>query len=170
MRFLARDSIATRESFPLKQLLEEAYTEAKKHFPSRASKLRWDVADQSLNLSGDHAALRHAFSEVLLNALQANPADAHVEVSAKQDSDPAGTRWIHIEVQDHGAGFPPETLSRLPEPFLTTRNVGLGLGLSVSQKIIENHHGKLSLRTSEPGHSAIVRISLPLDTSSLPKN
>jgi signal transduction histidine kinase/DNA-binding NarL/FixJ family response regulator len=170
MRFLARDNVASRELLSLKQLLEEAYSDAKKHFPARASKLRWDVADQPLTLSGDHAALRHAFSEVLLNALQANPTDAQVEISAKQESDPSGTRWVHIDVQDHGSGFPPETLSRLPEPFFTTRNVGLGLGLSVSRKIIENHQGRLSLRTSEPNHSGIVRISLPLDTSSLPKN
>ncbi|MDB6034756.1 MAG: Sporulation kinase, partial [Verrucomicrobiales bacterium] len=162
MRFLARDTVTTRETLPLRQLVEEAYTEARKHFPGKGAKLKWNAGDQTITLSGDQGALRHAISEVLLNALQANPADAQVEVNARADSDASGVRWVHIEVQDHGAGFPAESLSRLPEPFFTTRNVGLGLGLTVSRKIIETHHGKLTLTTSEPDHSGLVRISLPL--------
>jgi nitrogen fixation/metabolism regulation signal transduction histidine kinase len=70
-----------------------------------------------------------------------------------------GQRFVRIEVQDNGSGFSPETARRAPEPFFTTRTTGLGLGLTVSQKIIENHHGKLEILPSAPG---IVRITLPL--------
>jgi signal transduction histidine kinase len=143
--------------------MEDAYAEARKHFPAKGAKLKWNAGEQPIVLSGDQAALRHALSEVILNAFQANPSDAQVEVNARTDADAAGTRWVHIEVLDHGAGFPADTINRLPEPFFTTRNVGLGLGLSVSRKIIETHHGKLSLGASEPGHSGLVRISLPLE-------
>jgi signal transduction histidine kinase/DNA-binding NarL/FixJ family response regulator len=166
MRFLARDSVTMRETLPLRQLVEEAYSEARKHFPGKGAKLKWNAGDQTMIVSGDQGALRHAISEVLLNAFQANPADAQVEVNARADSDASGVRWVHIEVQDHGAGFPAESLSRLPEPFFTTRNVGLGLGLTVSRKIIETHHGKLTLTSSEPDHSGLVRISLPLADAS----
>jgi nitrogen fixation/metabolism regulation signal transduction histidine kinase len=50
-------------------------------------------------------------------------------------------------------------------PFYTTRNVGLGLGLTVTRKIIETHHGKLELVPPATGRSGIVRISLPLDSA-----
>jgi len=51
------------------------------------------------------------------------------------------------------------------EPFFTTRNVGLGLGLTVSRKIIEIHRGKLEIIAPKSGQGGAVRISLPLDVS-----
>ena len=70
-----------------------------------------------------------------------------------------GERTLTIEVQDTGAGFSAEAAKRGTTPFFTTRNVGLGLGLAVSRKIIETHHGRLEIVPSPTG---LVRISLPL--------
>ena len=161
MRFLAREGAASRETLPLNDLIVEAFQDAQKHQPAKASKLKQEAAEQPIILAGDHAALRHAFSEVFLNALQANPADPKIAVKSLMDTDVAGSRWVHIDVEDNGAGFTPEALKKVPEPFFTTRNVGLGLGLTVSRKIIETHHGKLAILPAEGGHS-VVRISLPL--------
>ena len=165
MRFLAREGAASRESLPLSELIAEAFQDAQKHQPARASKLKQEAAEQPIILAGDHAALRHAFSEVFLNALQANPSDPKIAVKSLMDTDVAGSRWVHIDVEDNGAGFTPEALKKVPEPFFTTRNVGLGLGLTVSRKIIETHHGKLAILPAEGGHS-VVRISLPLGQKS----
>ncbi len=161
MRFLAREGAASRETLPLSELIVEAFQDAQKHQPARTSKLKQEAAEQPIILAGDHAALRHAFSEVFLNALQANPSDPKIAVKSLMDTDVAGSRWVHIDVEDNGAGFTPEALKKVPEPFFTTRNVGLGLGLTVSRKIIETHHGKLAILPAESGHS-VVRISLPL--------
>jgi nitrogen fixation/metabolism regulation signal transduction histidine kinase len=51
----------------------------------------------------------------------------------------------------------------VPSPFFTTRNVGLGLGLTVSRKIIETHHGRLEIVPPQSGQSGVVRVSLPLE-------
>jgi nitrogen fixation/metabolism regulation signal transduction histidine kinase len=67
---------------------------------------------------------------------------------------------VTIEVQDNGGGFSAEAARKIPAPFYTTRNVGLGLGLAVSRKIIENHHGKLEI---VPSPSGVVRVFLPAD-------
>jgi nitrogen fixation/metabolism regulation signal transduction histidine kinase len=72
---------------------------------------------------------------------------------------------LEIEVQDNGAGFSPEAMQKAPAPFFTTRNVGLGLGLTVSRKIVETHHGKLEILAPKSGHAGVVRISLPLETA-----
>jgi len=69
---------------------------------------------------------------------------------------------VTIEVQDNGGGFTAEAARRVPSPFYTTRNVGLGLGLAVSQKIIETHHGRLEI---VPSPSGLVRVSLPAETA-----
>src|SRR6187200_70869 len=98
MRFLAREGAASRETLPLSELIVEAFQDAQKHQPARTSKLKQEAAEQPIILAGDHAALRHALSEVFLNALQANPSDPRIAVRSLTDTDLAGSRWVHIDV------------------------------------------------------------------------
>jgi signal transduction histidine kinase len=164
MRFLARDNLASSESFPIAPLIEEAYQEACKYQPAKSAQLRYDSSNKPIILSGDRAALKHALTEVMLNALQANPADPKIGVRLHTDANGSGLKALEIEVQDNGGGFSAEAIQNAPSPFFTTRNVGLGLGLTVSRKIVETHHGKLEILPPKTGNAGVVRISLPLDT------
>jgi len=161
MRFLARDGFVEQEPFPVEKLVEEAYQEAVKQQTADGAQLKMDHTGKPVILTGDRAALKHALSEIMLNALQANPKGARIGVKFQTDG-PTGDRALTIEVQDNGSGFSPEAARKIPAPFYTTRNVGLGLGLAVTQKIIENHHGKLEI---VPSPSGIVRVSLPLENA-----
>jgi signal transduction histidine kinase len=165
MRFLARDTLVAREALPLAQLLEDAFQEAQKYQPLKSANLKIDKREQPIVLAGDRAALKHAVAEVMLNALQANPANAKVEVRTRLDSGERGSHWVHIDIVDNGPGFSAEALKKVPEPFFTTRNVGLGLGLAVTRKIIETHNGKLEVIEGRKDHPSTVRISLPLDAT-----
>ena len=179
MRFLARDSIASNEAFPLEPLIEEAFQEAQKHQQAKSSQLKYDRGSPPIIVEGDRAALKHALAEVMLNALQANPSDPQIDVRTKTAAESNGHLngsangsthgKISIEVEDNGSGFNPETAHKVPEAFFTTRNVGLGLGLTVTQKIIETHHGKLEIVNPVLGQSGLVRISLPADSLPFPK-
>ena len=162
MRYLARDAVLSRETLPLTQLLEEAFKEAHRHQPARSAKLQFENGGQPIVLAGDRAALRHALSEVLLNAIQANPADARIKIKATTESDGQGHEWVHIDVADNGTGFSPEAAQKVPTPFYTTRTVGLGLGLCVVRKVVETHQGRLSIFNPAPGQTSSIRISLPL--------
>lgn len=162
MRFLARDRIATRERIPVAPLLEEAYKEAQKYLPAKSAQLKHNAASQGITVQGDRASLRHAFAEIMLNALQANPAGARIGVDLQAETDRNGTDWVHIEFRDNGAGFTAEAARRAPEPFFTTRNVGLGLGLVVTRKVAETHSGKLEIVSPRGETAGIVRLSLPL--------
>jgi signal transduction histidine kinase/CheY-like chemotaxis protein len=162
MRYLARDTLPAQEAFPLAPLLEEAYQEARKYQPAKGQ-LKCDIGSKPIVVSGDRAALKHAFAEVMLNALQANPTDPKVGVSLHADANGNGLPKLQIDVQDNGDGFTPEAMQRVPAPFFTTRNVGLGLGLTVSRKIIETHSGKLEILPPKTGHAGVVRISLPFE-------
>jgi signal transduction histidine kinase/DNA-binding response OmpR family regulator len=163
MRFLARDSLATEESFPLGPVVEEAFREAQTHQPVKSALLKYDDTNQQQIISGDRAALKHAFLEVFLNALQANPTDPKIAVRLKADelSNGKGRRWAQVEVQDNGSGFSNEALTKVPSPFFTTRSVGLGLGLTVTRKIIETHHGRMEIVNPADGRHGLVRIFLP---------
>jgi len=165
MRFLARDVLLSSDAFPLGPLIEEAFQEARKYQPVKSAQLKYESGASPVVLTGDRAALKHAFAEVMLNALQANPADPRIGVRLQPESNATGHEGLQIEVQDNGAGFTQETAEKAPAPFFTTRNVGLGLGLTVSRKIIETHHGKLEILAPKSGQAGVVRISLPLDAA-----
>jgi signal transduction histidine kinase/CheY-like chemotaxis protein len=163
MRFLARDGHIEQEAFAVEKLIEDAYQEARKHQPADAAQLQYENGGKPIIITGDRAALKHALSEIMLNALQANPKSPTVGVRL-QTSGSNGHQDLQIEVQDNGAGFTAEAAEKAPSPFFTTRSVGLGLGLTVSRKIIETHHGKLEIIPPQNGQSSVIRISLPMDT------
>lgn len=165
MRFLARDAMISHEAFPLEPLIEEAYQEARKHQPAKTAELKCESDEKPIIVTGDRAALKHALSEVILNALQANPANPKIGVRLHDESSGGEKHDLQIEVEDNGGGFSSEAVQKASSPFYTTRNVGLGLGLTVTRKIIETHHGKLEIVPPKSGHSGIVRISIPLESS-----
>ena len=86
-----------------------------------------------------------------------------VRISAKPYEND-GAEWIRTTVEDHGAGIPDDVAERIFEPFFTTkpRDVGTGLGLSVSYGLIKDHHGELSVE-SEPGKFTRFHIDLPVN-------
>jgi signal transduction histidine kinase len=163
MRFLAREGHIQPEAFAVGKLIEEAYQEARKHQPADAARLQFDNGGEPIMVTGDRAALKHALAEIMLNALQANPKEPNIGVKLHTDSNGGeGAHDLQIEVQDNGSGFTTEAAQKAPAPFFTTRNVGLGLGLTVSRKIIETYHGKLEIIPPHDGHPGVVRVSLPV--------
>ena len=163
MVFLAREWKGEfRESVQIADLIVEAFHEAHTFHPGKKlAQLQFNKDISPWKITGDHKALRHAFSEIILNALQANPEDPNVAVRLAENPD--GSPELQVEVRDSGTGFDPETAQRAPEPFFSTRNVGLGLGLTVSRKIIESHHGKIEIPHPQKGEPGLVRVSLPLE-------
>ena len=159
MRFLARVGHVEQAAVPVEKLVEDAFQDAMRQQPAEGAQLNLVNSGKAYVVTGDRAALKHALAEIMLNALQASPKAAKIGVKF-QAATHHGGREVTIEVQDNGTGFTAESAKQVSAPFYTTRNVGLGLGLSVTQKIIENHHGKLEFVPSPTG---IVRVSLPME-------
>jgi nitrogen-specific signal transduction histidine kinase/CheY-like chemotaxis protein len=166
MRFLARDERYERTAFPIEPLLEEAYQEARRHLSSENSK--WEFKNsggQSVIVAGDRVSLKHAFAEIMLNALQANLKEPKIQVRLQMISDTADSPNLEIEIEDNGEGFTTEAAQKAPAPFFTTRNVGLGLGLTVSRKIVESHRGRMEIVPPQPGRHGVVRVLLPTEAA-----
>jgi PAS domain S-box-containing protein len=104
--------------------------------------------------------LAQVFVNVLVNAAQALPEDGEEGEIRVRSRVEAGA--VVVEVEDTGAGIPPEHLKRIFDPFFTTKPVGVGtgLGLSISHGIISGLGGTIEVR-SEPGKGTSVRIALP---------
>ena len=161
MTFLSRDwDGKAGDLVKIADLLESAYQEAASHIPGKTKALKIDKSKTPWKIAGDTKALRHAFSELLLNALQANPEDPNITVRVAESPDTVH-HGVTVEVQDTGAGFPHEVAEKIGEPFQSTRSVGLGLGLAVSRRIIENHRGNIEIPHPDqrPG---VIRVTLPL--------
>jgi PAS domain S-box-containing protein len=77
-------------------------------------------------------------------------------------SDGPLARFVRVRVQDSGAGIPPEVLPRIFDPFFTTRSQGTGLGLSVSQSILQEHGGAIAVQ-SVVGRGTIFDVDLPVE-------
>ena len=68
--------------------------------------------------------------------------------------------YLRLTIQDTGMGIPPETLTRLFEPFFTTKPSGTGLGLPITRRIIQEHHGAITV-ASQPGQGTTFHVWLP---------
>ena len=104
--------------------------------------------------------IQQAVLNLLLNATQAMPAGGRIDISTTKEK--AGERKLAVlRVRDTGAGIDPEVQDRIFDHFLTGRADGTGLGLSIVQRILEAHHGEVSVEETGPGGTTL-RVSLPL--------
>ncbi|ODS53238.1 MAG: hypothetical protein ABS36_15050 [Acidobacteria bacterium SCN 69-37] len=119
----------------------------------------WQVrAPESVTLLADVDQLRLLFTNLAINAAQAAGATGHVWIEATQ-----GDGACVVTVSDDGPGLPPEALARAFEPFFTTKTRGAGLGLPTARRIVEAHHGEISVHDRDGG-GASARVVLPLRT------
>ncbi|HKW75534.1 MAG TPA: ATP-binding protein [Terriglobales bacterium] len=117
------------------------------------------------SLAGFPAELRQLFSNLVLNAVEALPEGGKLSVRVRRGHDGRQTEGVQITVADNGAGIPKENLSRIFEPFFTTKEQkGTGLGLWVSQGIVQKHGGHTRVRSSNgtEHHGTCFRVFLPL--------
>jgi len=113
-------------------------------------------------LRGNFQRLEQVVINLIQNACQALPtADKGIYITTLYDDEASK---IIIRVQDEGKGISPETLSRITDPFFTTRqnSGGVGLGLSISSRIVEEHGGSIQF-TSKPGVGTTAEVIIPVN-------
>jgi len=110
----------------------------------------------------DAGQLTQVFVNLLLNAAQATPPGAAERHAVRVSLATGGDGRAVVEVRDDGAGIAPEALPRVFDPFFTTKapGEGMGLGLAISNSIVEAHGGAIAVE-SAPGAGTAVRVSLP---------
>lgn len=112
-----------------------------------------------LNL--DASRIRRALHNMAINAADAMPNGGTLMITSAQIGD-----HVRIELHDTGCGIPEEIQSRLFEPFVTAgKSHGTGLGLAVVKRIVEEHHGEISVTTGSIGTTFTMRFPLPTDRS-----
>lgn len=130
--------------------------------------LRLDGGELPLVVQVDPNQLRQVLLNLLFNALEAQPDGGEIEVSVRLDRlTPAQPHWL-LSVADRGPGLP-EVGERIFEPFVSTKESGLGLGLSICRRIAEMHGGTLTAE-NRPGGGAVFTLRLPCQPPLAPPN
>ena len=110
----------------------------------------------------DGAQIRQVIHNLVQNAQDAleNHARAGASPAIEVRTELAGDR-VRLAVSDNGAGFPEELMARIFEPYVTTKPRGTGLGLAIVKKIVDEHHGAVTIE-NRPTRGASVSVLLPL--------
>jgi signal transduction histidine kinase len=111
-------------------------------------------------ISGDRVQLQQVVLNLILNALQAMGAMSEGSREVLITTRQIELNDLCVGVQDTGPGLSPETLSRLFEPFYTTKPNGMGMGLTICRSIVESHGGRLWASACEP-HGALFQFAIP---------
>jgi len=121
-----------------------------------------EVLREPWPIQGDATRLRQTFDNLLRNAIEAQPNGGDIKVEAKTNGD-----QLIVDISDHGPGVPPERRSEIFEFGKTSKVGGSGIGLPLSQLIVEAHGGSLSYQDrNNDGNGATFRISLPMESIS----
>jgi C4-dicarboxylate-specific signal transduction histidine kinase len=122
--------------------------------------LRSELADDLPLATGDRVQLQQVIMNLLQNGSDAmnNVHDRARQLLIQTERDDA--EHVRLTVQDSGIGLDPQTVNRLFDPFYTNKNNGMGIGLSVSRSIIENHGGRIWAKPNN-GPGATFSFSIP---------
>lgn len=118
-----------------------------------------DDRAQAVHLKADRVQIKTCLMNVVLNAIQAMPHGGHLRVSTTF-LPVAGS--VEVVVSDTGPGIEEDALTKIFDPYFTTKKLGIGLGLAITKKIVEEHGGQIHVR-SRLHEGTTVTISLPVE-------
>ena len=161
-RFLqfARPFALRLEKADLAQMLDRAITVAERETDGVA--IYRNYAPEIAPFPFDAELMEHVFYNLIVNAAQASPRGGAVTVKSR-----ANGRFAEIAVIDRGSGITPEAMKNIFNPFFTTKPTGVGLGLAIVAKIVDQHGGKIAVE-SHPGEGSIFCVTLPMDRAPSP--
>jgi len=144
----------------LQDTLNAAVDAAALIFEQKQQRLSAEIAETPMWIDGDGGRLQQVFANLLSNASRYSPEGAEISVSAQR----AGDRAL-IVIRDTGEGIRTDMLERIFEPFVRESDNGadgLGLGLTLVRRLVEQHGGHIRAESSGPGRGSSFIVQLPL--------
>lgn len=154
LRNIARPMPMERFPLDVNKLLVEVAESMRSSAETAGVSLELDLADEPLFVEGDVFALSRVTRNLVTNAIEATPLRGSVAMTSE-----VVDGRVRMRVVDTGCGIPPERVATLFEDFATTKRQGLGLGLAISKKIVEQLGGTISV-TSAPGQGTGIAVEL----------
>jgi signal transduction histidine kinase len=160
-RFLdfARPLAIRPETADLGQVIDRAVEQVERHQPPYDVTIYKNYSPDIEPFPLDPELMERVFYNLVLNAAQASPPQSSITVKTRRLD---GT--VEVAVIDRGSGIDSKHLENIFNPFFTTKPTGVGLGLAIVSKIVDEHGGKIEVE-SEPGNGSIFRVFLPIRES-----
>jgi PAS domain S-box-containing protein len=160
IRALATKTAIAKERLDMNKAIREVMALAQDEVLRNRVTLRTELADDLSPVLGDRVQLQQVVLNLVMNGVEAMSSveERPRELIVRTQNDDAGQ--VRVTVQDSGIGLDPQSLERIFDAFYTTKQGGMGMGLSISRSIIQNHGGKLWAVANEgPGMS--VQFTIP---------
>jgi signal transduction histidine kinase len=157
-RFLdfARPLVLRLEKTEIAEVIDEAVAEVEKHAPRLEVSIYKNYSPDIPPLLLDRQLIERVLYNLLLNAAQASPPQGSVTVKTRQLDD-----TVEVSVIDRGAGIAAKDRESIFNPFFTTKSSGVGLGLAIVSKIVDEHGGRITVE-SDVGEGSVFRLLLPM--------
>jgi len=146
----------TQVSLP--EVIRTSVTNIQSLVDNKSLIMQLNISDPLPLFYGDRDRLVQVITNILSNAIKFTPTGGEITIKVGWTS--GGGQYVSI--RDNGPGIPQNILKNLFIPFYTTKEKGTGLGLPISQRIIENHGGTIEVR-SQPGEGATFTVLLPIE-------
>lgn len=167
MMTFSRGGVPEKKATSISKLIQESVS-----FSLRGSNSTPEIqVDENLwNVRVDPGQINQVLNNLLINASQAMPKGGKVFIRADNVEDPDKSlnlpdgRYVRITVRDEGCGIPRENLTKIFDPYFTTKEAGNGLGLATSFSILKNHDGRIMV-DSVLGRGTEFNLFIPADPS-----
>ena len=163
VRALIKKVPARKDAVAINDAILEVIALTRAEAANNSVSVRTQFAEGLPRVQGDRVQLQQVMLNLIVNAIQAMSGigEGARELQISVDAVPS-EGGVRIGVRDTGPGLSPESLSRLFEPFYTTKPEGMGMGLSICRSIIEAHGGRLCAIPCEP-QGALFQFTIPAD-------
>jgi signal transduction histidine kinase len=158
LNYTREEPLAFKE-VDLPEILEESLSMVSENSQGGEIEILKEFPDGLPMAIGDHQQLRQVFANLLSNSLHAMNQKGTLSLRLRPISK-NGSSFIQVEVEDTGNGIDPENLHNIFNPFYSTKESGLGLGLPLVYKIITSHRGQIEV-DNHPGEGVTFIITLP---------
>jgi PAS domain S-box-containing protein len=157
----ARVSSVNREKLDLRELIERVLKLYEEKLTGQSITVRKSFLSTP-EITADSERTREALENIILNAIEAMPSGGHLSIETGMKQYKNG-QYAAVIIRDTGPGIPPEAMSKIFEPFFTTKQggKGVGLGLAIARRIVQDHGGNISVE-SKPGEGTAVTLYFPL--------
>jgi len=151
----ARPIAITPRSANLNQIVNDVLELLRPQITANDIDVHVSLSEQAAPAIIDESSMRGALMNLILNAVEAMPQGGRLTITSDRNE-----QGLRLEISDTGHGISEETVKDIFEPFYTTKEQGLGLGMPYAKKIIEQHGGNIACN-SRPGEGTTIRIALP---------
>jgi PAS domain S-box-containing protein len=144
----------------LRAPLEETLTLLRGQLEQAQVSLDLEIDDHLPPIAGHFGQLKQLFLNLLINALEATEPGGRLSIRVCNHSTREGCS-VTVEVRDTGSGIPDDLLSKIFEPFVTTKPQGSGLGLSICRGITDAHRATIRARNNSPDRGVTIAVEFP---------